>query len=189
MIRNEIEILDKEIAILEHRKYEIYRDWSNKVKNDMRLIGTPKFIRIFRENDKCFYMMVTCIGGGVYRTPYGDDTKLYKAVTNNLIFSGFCLNKTDDWYHIYTDLNFRVVDRYEIISVKEFDEYFEEFIKTCLTPTNENMKKAYSTLDLEFYFDRYPEYFDREEVKFFIRRFQELDEIETVSNPEFNEWL
>ena len=68
-------------------------------------------------------------------------------------------------------------DEYEIITKKEFENYLNDFFDTCLTPTKENMKRAYHELDLERLLEKYPEYFNREDVKFFIDRFDVLDNI------------
>lgn len=183
--------LKYESALIEHKRYELYREWHNEVKDDFASQGYPLYVKINRGNKgKNEYMMITHAGGGVIGTPVWEAPRLLSPVTRCFLFEGICLDKMDNgWYHVYNTIQFSIDDEYEIITKEEFENYLNDFFDTCLTPTKENMKRAYHEFDLELLLKKYPEYFNREDVKFFIDRFDVLDNIIDDSDEDFDDWL
>lgn len=183
--------LKHESALIEQKRYELYREWHNEVKSDFASQGYPLYVKINRGNKgKNEYMMITHAGGGVIGTPVRENPRLLSPVTTQFLFDGICLYKMDDgWYHVYNAIIFGIDNEYEIITKEEFESHLSDFFNTCLLPTKENMKRAYHEFDLNYLFDRYPEYFDREDVKFFIDRFDVLDTIIDDSDEGFDDWL
>lgn len=183
--------LKYESALIEHKRYEIYREWHREIMDKFAIQGRPLYVKINRGKErKNKYMMISCVGGGVIGTPVLEAPRLLSPVTTRFLFEGICLDKMDDgWYYVYNTIQFSIDDEYEIITKEEFENYLNDFFDTCLTPTKENMKRAYRELDLEHLFKNYPEYFNREDVKFFIDRFDVLDNIIDDSDEDFDDWL
>lgn len=183
--------LKYESALIEHKRYEIYREWYQEIMDKFAIQGTPLYVKINRgKKRKNEYMMISCVGGGVVGTPVLEVPRLLSPVTTRFLFEGICLDKIDDgWYYVHNTIQFSIDDEYEIITKEEFENYLNDFFDTCLTPTKENMKRAYHELDLEHLFKNYPEYFNREDVKFFIDRFDVLDNIIDDSDEDFDDWL
>lgn len=183
--------LKYESALIEHKRYEIYREWYQEVMDDFKSQGYPLYVKINRgSKEKNEYMMISRAGGGVVGTPVWETPLLLSPATSRFLFEGICLYKQDDgWYKIYNNVAFAIDNEYKIIAKEEFEHHLNVFFDTCLTPTKENIKRAYQGLDLEHLLKKYPEYFNREDVKFFIDRFDVLDNIIDDSDGDFDDWL
>lgn len=188
MERNEkIKDIDFAIAKLEDEKYRIYKEWGNEI-TDLFSDNKPKYLKITRGGHD-IYVCVKKLNGGVIGTPTVENFK--KLVTREFICSNvISLLKHNDVYHLSGCYHFGIDTEFEVITKKEFDVIFADFVKTSLSPTKENVKWAYARYDLEYLKEKHPEYFDIDEVNFFIDRFAIIDDIRNGDNyDDFDEWL
>lgn len=179
--------ISNEIAKLEDEKYRVYKEWSDEIK-DLFSDNEPKFLKITRDGHD-IYLYLKTLNGGVCATPTISGYK--KVVTSKFIGTkAISLLKHNETYHLWGSYHLGIDTEFEIITKEEFDKVFADFVKTNLSPTKDNVKWAYTKYDLEWFKEIHPEYFDIDEVNFFIERFNYVDNVMNEDNEDtFDDWL
>jgi hypothetical protein len=179
----DIKSINDAIAVMEHEKFLCYKSWEKSLSRKFDKLGFPFYIKL-SDND---YMMVTDYGGGVCGAGHKD---LYKMVTSRFILNGLRMIVGNDYFNMRIDASIGIDNDIDFITKEEFDSVIEQYFNTHLVPTVENIRKEYQMNNLENLLKKFPEYFDRPDVHFFIKRFEYIDEHMDDDNPDkFNEWL